>query len=160
VSPTSGILNFLRIGGDPFANDLELLSSRSLAEELVRQGALSVRLQAPRGWHRDSVFVSLALSRPDTTARAQDEVSWGDDASVTIEQLAPEDSLIGTFPVGDTIAFGGAEIAFAARKPDGPESVRLRFLPFGEAVRRERNRLRVERTRREANVLEIRYNDP
>jgi uncharacterized protein involved in exopolysaccharide biosynthesis len=160
VSPTSGILSFLRMGGDPFANDLELLSSRSLAEDLVRSEALSVRLDAPRGWHRDSVFVSLALSRTDTTAQARYEVTWSDPASVTIEQIAPEDSLIGTFAVGDTVAFGGAEIAFAARKEDGPESVQLTFMPFGEAVRRERSRVRVERTRREANVLEIRYQHP
>jgi uncharacterized protein involved in exopolysaccharide biosynthesis len=157
VSSTSGMLNLLRMGGDPFANDLELLSSRTLTEEVVRAQVLSVGLGAPRGWHRDSVLVSLALSASDTTARARYEASWSDDGFVTVEQVAPRDSLIGTFRVGETAAFGGAEIAFAERKPDGPRTVELRVSPFGDAVRRERSRLRVERTRREANVLEIHY---
>ena len=157
VSPTSGILNFLRMGGDPFANDLELLSSRTLTEELVRAEALSVRLVAPRGWHRDSLLVSLALSPRDTTARATYEATWDDQGGVTVAQVSPQDSLIGTFRVGETAVFGGAEVAFAARKPDGPETVELSILPFGEAVRRERGRVGVERTRREANVLDIRY---
>jgi uncharacterized protein involved in exopolysaccharide biosynthesis len=157
VSSTSGMLSLLRMGGDPFANDLELLSSRTLTEELVRAGVLSVGLRAPHGWHRDSVFVSLALSRTDTTARARYEATWNDDGSVTVAQVAPEDSLVGTFRVGETAVFGGAEVAFGERRPDGPQTVALSIQPFGEAVRRERSRLRVERTRRDANVLEINY---
>jgi uncharacterized protein involved in exopolysaccharide biosynthesis len=157
ISPTSGVLNFLRMGGDPFANDLELFSSRTLTEEVVRAEILNVRLAAPRGWHRDSLMVSLALSPTDTTARATYRTTWVDDGAVTIEQVSPEDSLVGTFPVGETVSFGGAEIVFAARKPGGPESVEISTLPLGEAVRRERGRVSVERTRREANVLDLRY---
>jgi uncharacterized protein involved in exopolysaccharide biosynthesis len=157
VSSTSGMLNLLRMGGDPFANDLELLSSRTLTEELVRAGVLSVGLRAPRGWHRDSVFISLALSRTDTTARARYEATWNGDGSVTVAQVAPEDALVGTFRVGETATFGGAEVAFAERRPEGPQTVQLSIVPFGESVRRERARLRVERTRRDANVLEIHY---
>src|SRR5688572_24068500 len=51
--PTTGvgagsILGFMRMGGDPFANDLELLNSRTVTEAVVRDAALTVKLIAPR----------------------------------------------------------------------------------------------------------------
>lgn len=154
VSPTGGLLSFLRQGGDPFANDLEVLSSRTLAEEVVRDVALSVRLDAPRGWYRDSVLVSLSLQ--DTTAQATFEATWAD-GSVAVRQVAPQRVDVGTFAVGAPAVFGGVRAVFAPRRADGPASVRLRTIPFDEAVRITGQRLQAARTRREANVLEIAY---
>jgi uncharacterized protein involved in exopolysaccharide biosynthesis len=155
VSPTGGLLSFLRMGGDPFSNDLELLSSRTLAEEVVRAEGLSAKLDAPRGWHRDSIFVSLALQ--DTTIKATYEATWDGEGAVRVERLSPDRAEIGRFVVGEPADFGGLRIAFAERKPGGPESVRLATLPFGEAVRTERGRLQVERSRREANLVDLAY---
>src|SRR3990172_3515016 len=42
VSPAAGILSFFRTGGDPFANGLELLDSRTVAEGVVEDAALNV----------------------------------------------------------------------------------------------------------------------
>jgi len=39
VNPAGGVMSFLQLGGDPFANDLELLGSRSLAEAVVEEVA-------------------------------------------------------------------------------------------------------------------------
>jgi uncharacterized protein involved in exopolysaccharide biosynthesis len=160
VSPTSGLLSFLRMGGDPFANDLELLSSRSLAESVVRDGLLNLRLDAPRGWHRDSIFAGIV--QVDTTARARYRVTWVGEREVEVEAVAPEPEDLGRHPTGEPIDFGGVRASFRPRDPDGPSVVDVRLVPVDEAVRVERSRIRVQRTRREANVLEIsyRHHDP
>jgi uncharacterized protein involved in exopolysaccharide biosynthesis len=159
VSPTGGLLSFLRTGGDPFANDLEILSSRSLAERVVREAALSVRLRASRGWYRDSVFVALALQ--DTTTKAEFEATWAGEG-VRVRRISPGEEDMGTFATGAPAVFGGMRVVFAARRPGAPESVRIRTIPFDEAVRLTARKLKVRRTRREANVLEVSYalNDP
>ena len=154
VSPTGGLLSFLRQGGDPFANDLEVLGSRTLTEEVVRDAALSVTVDAPRGWYRDSLFVSLALQ--DTTAKAVYEATWTD-GSVTVRQVDPRTGEVGTFAVGSPALFGGIRAVFAPRRAGGPASVRLRTVPTDEAVRVTAQRLHAQRTRREANVLELSY---
>jgi len=154
ISPTGGLLNLLRTGGDPFANDMEVLTSRSVAEAVVRDVALSVRLRAPRGWYRDSVFVSLALE--DTTAKATFEATWGD-GTVTVRERSPERAEVGTFPVGTPAVFGGVRAVFAPRGPGGPTSVELRTIPFDEAVRLTSKRLKIQRMRRDANVLQVSY---
>lgn len=154
VSPTGGLLSFLRTGGDPFANDLEVLASRTLAEEVVRDAALSVKLDAPMGWYRDSLLVSLALQ--DTTAKAAFEATWTA-GSVVVRQRSPRKADIGSFEVGTPAVFGGMRVVFAPRRPDGPASVVLRTMPFDEAVRITAQKLKIRRTRRDANVLEISY---
>ncbi len=155
VSPTGGLLSFLRTGGDPFANDLELLSSRTLAEEVVRAAHLNVQLVAPSGWHRDSIFASLAQT--DTTAKATFEATWQPDGTIRLEALSPRRADLGSVRPGEAIGFGGMRASFLARKDGGPRSVELKTVPFDEAVRVERGRIDVERTRREANVLDVRY---
>ncbi len=155
VSPTGGLLSFLRTGGDPFANDLELLSSRTLAEEVVGAALLNVQLVAPAGWHRDSIFASLAQT--DTTAKATFEATWRSDGAIQVESLSPRRADLGSVGPGEAIRFGGLQAAFLPLKDGGPRSVEIKTLPFDEAVRVERGRIDVERTRREANVLDLRY---
>ena len=155
VSPNAGVFSFLRLGGDPFSNDLELLSSRTLAEGVVRDVALSVQLMAPRGFHRDSVLASLAIG--DSTTEATFEVSWTEATRVTVQRTAPTDSTVGSFPTGVPVTFAGVRAVFRERRAGGPETVRVKTVPFGEAVRVTSGRLRVTRTRREANVLEVAY---
>ena len=155
VSPTGGLLSFLRTGGDPFANDLELLGSRTLAQEVVRGQALSVMLQAPRGWYRDSVLVSLTLQ--DTTAEALYEARWTAPGRVQVRQLSPEERVEGDFETGRVALFGGMRAVFAPQRPGGPAEVRLKTIAFGDAVRSATSNIEVTRTRRDANVLEISY---
>ena len=155
ISPTGGLLSFLRTGGDPFANDLELLGSRTLAQGVVRSQALSVKLQAPRGWYRDSVLVSLTLQ--DTTAKALYEANWVAPARVHVRQLSPEERPEGDFATGEVALFGGMRAVFAPQRPGGPSTVRLKTVPFGDAVRSATSNIEVTRTRRDANVLELSY---
>ncbi len=156
VSATGGLLSFLRTGGDPFANDLEILSSRTLAEEVVRTVALSVRLDAPRGWTRDSLFTAVGLSSRDTTFKATWEATWEGD-QVRVERTAPQRGEVGRFRVGEAAEFGGMELTFAPRREGGPTTIHLVTRPFGEAVRSASGGISLVRTRRDANVLQISY---
>jgi uncharacterized protein involved in exopolysaccharide biosynthesis len=153
VSPGGGMLGLLRMGGDPFANDMELLGSRTLAENVVDDVALHVKLHAPRGWHRDSLFARVSATR--ATRRASYRVEWLDDG-VTI--TAPNGAVVRGQP-GQEIRFGAARVVARPWREGMPREVRLVTIPHGEAVRSLSSRLRIERARRDANVLRLRYQD-
>ncbi len=155
VSPTGGLFSLMRLGGDPFANDLELMASRSVTESVVLDAALAVAVNAPRGWHRDSLFSFLSATRE--TSRARFEAEWLADGRVRVRRTAPTDSAVGDVAPGDTVAFGGLRIAFRPWREGMPRKVRIRTLPFGEAVRRTRGKISMARARREANVVDLSF---
>ncbi len=158
VNPSAGVLSFFQLGGDPFANDLELLGSRSLAEAVVDRMALNASLDAPAGWHRDSLLLELEAGHD--TEEARFEVERLDDGAVEIRRVAPGDSLIGRVPPGVPASFGGITVAFQPAREDMPRRFALVTLPFREATRVTRSALAFERPRREANVVAIAYDDP
>lgn len=155
VSPTGGALSFLRVGGDPFANDLELLASRTIAESIVERVGLSARLVAPVGWHRDSVLTTLTTSR-DTDLGAW-EIAWVDDR-IRIRD-ASTDTVVAEVEPGRPATFGGVTVALRPWRDGMPREIGLRTVPFAQAVQRTRSAVRVERPRREANVLSIAFDD-
>ena len=154
VSPGAGVLSFFQLGGDAFANDLELLGSRSLAEAVVERMALTARLDAPRRWHRDSLLASLRTGRETRPARF--EVRYPD-GRIEVRQLSPRDSLIGVVTPGDPIAFGGLTAVFLPHRAGMPDRFRISTIPFGEAVRSTRTAVAAKRPRREANVVALSY---
>lgn len=158
IAPAGGVFSFLQLGGDPFANDLELLASRSLAEGVVDAHALAVTLDAPRGWYRDSLATSLAASR--ATDEASFEVRWLADGRVSVRQVAPRDSVVATAAPGAPVRFGGVTAAFRPYRAGMPEAVGVSTVPFAEAVRTLRGSLAVERPRREANVVTLAWDHP
>ena len=158
VGPTSGILGLFRMGGDPFANDLELLGSRTMAEHVVEDVALNVEVLAPRGWYRDSLFTVVRASRD--TKKSVYELAWQEDGGIAVRRVSPRDSTVGTFAAGEMVRFGGVEMRPGPSRTDAPTAIRVGLVPFGEAVRSTGRRVSVERTRREANVVRIRYDDP
>ena len=155
VSPTGGLFALMRMGGDPFANDLELMASRSVAEAVVLDAALAVAVDAPRGWHRDSLFSFLSATRE--TDRGRFDVEWLADGRVRVRRTAPTDSMVGDVAPGDTLSFGGLRVAFRPWREGMPRRVRIRTLPFGEAVRRTRGKVAMARARREANVVDLSF---
>lgn len=157
VNPAGGVLSFLQLGGDPFANDMELLGSRSLAEGVTEARALNVTLDAPEGWHRDSLLAGLRATRQ--TEEARFAVRWVDD-ELEIRRTAPTDSVVGRVPPGVPITVGGMTVSFQPRREGMPRELELATLPFREATRLTRAALRFERPRREANVVAISYDDP
>ena len=158
VGPTSGFLGLFRMGGDPFANDLELLGSRTMAEHVVEDMALNIELLAPQGWYRDSLFTVVRASRD--TEKSIYELTWQAEGGIAVRRVSPRDSSVGTFSEGDLVRFGGVELMPGPSRPGAPAAIRVSLESFGEAVRSTGRRVSVERTRREANVVRIRYDDP
>ena len=156
VSPTASLLGAFGLGDDAFSNDLELLASRTLAESVVADGSLNVKLLAQKDWHRDSIFEQL-LATP-LTDDATFEVEWRGN-EVLIRQTAPseEQGLVATVLPGQSVVFGGVSTSFRPWREGMPSVVRIKTLPFSQAVSVERQRIVSERTRREANVVEISY---
>lgn len=157
ILPTSGLFGLFGLGGNPFANDMELLASRSLAEQVVADGSLNAALKAPVGWHRDSLLLRMVAT--PLTEKATFEVEWMSDGTVEVRQTAPREGagVVARGAPGSSLSFGGVAAAFREWRSGAPREVRIKTLPFNEAVRRERRRIGSERTRREANVVEIHY---
>lgn len=156
VSPTTGFIGLLRLGGDPFANDLELIRSRTLAEQVAHDAALTVKLGAPRGWTRDSLFTRVTTTRD--TDKATFEATW-DGEGIVVVQTAPVDSAVGRTVPGAPLVFGGIEVTFRPWRDGMPSSIALTTVPFDDAARGTSGRIEAERTRREANVLDLRFED-
>ena len=158
VSAGTSIFGLMRLGGDPFANDLELLGSRTVIEGMVRDAVLNVTVTAPKGWHRDSLFA--ALSTGDSTPRATFEARWTTTDRIAVRQLSPVEASIGEFAAGAPAQFAGVQAVFRQRKPGGPEKITLTTIPINEAVRRSASRVSFARTRRDANVVQLIAADP
>lgn len=157
VSPTASFFGLVRMGGDPFANDLEVLASRTLAENVIRDVSLNAKLQAPRGWHRDSIFTRFAA---DTTTRlAVFEIEWQPDGAIAIGMLAPRDSAMFTTRPAELVTFEGVTANFRPWRQGMPRTVRIRTTPLSLAVLENQPRFVSERSRRDANVVDLSFDD-
>ena len=155
-APTGLFAMFQQMSGDPFANELELLSSRTVIEGVVEDNALNVGVRAPRGWTRDSFFVALQADR--NTAEAEFELSWASNG-VTVRRISPTSAALGTYAFGLPAHFGGVTATFQPMRADAPKTIRLRTMPFGAAVRNTKARLHADKIRREANLVRLKYED-
>jgi uncharacterized protein involved in exopolysaccharide biosynthesis len=158
LNPSASMLSLFGMAGNAFANDLQLLDSRSLREQVVAERTLQVMLLAPTGWTRDSIFVSLSAGRE--TRSATYDVAWTPERRLSVARSAPTDSVIGTFAPGETARFGDVAVVFQTRRPDAPERFKIVTVPFGQAVQQAGSRIVAQRAARDANVLDIQYDDP
>jgi uncharacterized protein involved in exopolysaccharide biosynthesis len=148
---------FQQMSGDPFANELELLSSRTVVEGVVADNALNVALVAPRGWTRDSLMLQIKAGRQ--TQRATYDITWTD-AGVHVQRTTPTDSVMGIVQPAQPIQFDDVTVAFRAYRSSMPRTIQLHTVAFGEALRRAQSRLVAQRKRREANLVRLSYDDP
>lgn len=154
ISPGGSTFGMLRLGGDAFANDLELLSSRTLAENVVDDVALHVRIDAPRGWTRDSLVSALSGTR--ATQKAWWTVAWvGGGVRVT----AADERVVSAGPPGTPLSFGGVTLVARPWREGMPRRVTVRTVPHAQAAREVGGRFEIERTRRDANVVRVRFQD-
>jgi uncharacterized protein involved in exopolysaccharide biosynthesis len=157
LSAAGGLLGLGRLGSDAFANDLELIASRTVAERLVEDASLNARVQAPRGWHRDSLFVRFATTR--ATDKGSFAVEWLESGRVRVVRTAPQEAVIGEVTPGLPLSFGGVTAAFRPWRAGAPREISITTIPFGEAVRSARSAIRSERARREANVIDLTFDN-
>ncbi|MFW5905167.1 MAG: GumC family protein, partial [bacterium] len=155
VSPTAGILGLWRPGGDPFMNDMELLGSRTVTEEVVEEAALHVEVDAPRGWHRDSLFHALAADR--RTDDAEYRLEWRPGGEVRATRRSPTEAVVGVATSGEDLTFEGVTVVPRRWREGMPRSVVITTRSFAEAVRLNRSGLAAERVRREANILDLSF---
>jgi uncharacterized protein involved in exopolysaccharide biosynthesis len=149
--------SLFRQGGDPIANDMQLMKSRTLREQVIAENALHVSVIAPAGWHRDSLFVSLAASRD--TRKATYQAAYQADGRIAVSQIAPVETPVGTFAPGEPASFEGVTAVFAQRRPAAPESFEIVTTPFGDAVVALAGKLEASRAARDANVLDLKVED-
>ncbi|HUE95790.1 MAG TPA: GNVR domain-containing protein [Longimicrobiaceae bacterium] len=146
---------FQQMTGDPFSNELELLSSRTVIEGVVSDNALDVRVVAPRGWPRDSLLTHLSSVGRDEASSF--EASWLESGLVHLRRTVPSDSLVGEFRPGEVASFGGLSAVFRPWHEGMPDQIEFRAMPFGEAVRQTAGKLASQRKRREANLVQLSY---
>jgi tyrosine-protein kinase Etk/Wzc len=158
LNPSASMLSMFGVGGSAFANDLQLLGSRSLRESVVAERTLQAQLIAPPGWTRDSLLVSLSAGRE--TEKAAFELTWTPDGSLVVTRTAPTESVLGTFAPGTPVLMGGVTAVFHPRRQGTPESFGMVTVPFAEAVRQAEGRIVAQRAARDAQVLDVSYDDP
>ena len=156
-SPNTSLISLLSMGGDAFANDLELLASRSVAEQIVEDVALNAEVIAPRGWYRDSLFTHFEAGR--ATNRAVFRVQWLNDGRVAVRMISPRDSAVAEAAPQEAVTFGGITVAFAPARSDMPRTFEIATRLFDDVARSLMKKIQVQRTRRDANVLSIVYDD-
>jgi tyrosine-protein kinase Etk/Wzc len=158
LNPSASMLSMFGVGGSAFANDLQLLGSRSLRESVVAERTLQAQLIAPPGWTRDSLLVSLSAGRE--TENAAFELTWTPDGSLVVTRTAPTESVLGTFAPGTPVLMGGVTAVLHPRRQGTPESFGMVTVPFAEAVRQAEGRIVAQRAARDAQVLDVSYDDP
>jgi uncharacterized protein involved in exopolysaccharide biosynthesis len=156
-SPNTSLMTLLSMGGDAFANDLELLASRSVAEQVVEDAALNAQVIAPRGWYRDSLFARFEADR--STDKATFRAEWLDNGRIAVHMISPRDSAVVEAAPQETVTFGGLTMAFLPARPNMPRTIRISTRQFDDVARSLMTRIEVERTRRDANVLLVAYDD-
>lgn len=159
VSPNASPFGLFNLGGDPFANDLELMESRTLAEGVVEDVALNVRVDAPPEWYRDSLFHRVSAGRE--TEESTWELEWTGSGEVSARMLAPaKDSLRVSGAVGRPLSFAGTTLVPRPWREGMPRRVSISVLGFDQAVEATSSAIEPVRTRREANVVEIAFERP
>ncbi|HEX9107183.1 MAG TPA: hypothetical protein VF832_08140, partial [Longimicrobiales bacterium] len=120
-SPAGLFTLFQQMTGDPFANELELLTSRTVVEGVVADNALNVALLAPRGWERDSLLLGLSADR--TTRKATYDVAWLATGRISVQRSSPTQATFGPFAAGRPAAFDDVVATFKPWRSGMPRDV-------------------------------------
>ncbi|NIP58097.1 MAG: hypothetical protein GWM92_07615, partial [Gemmatimonadetes bacterium] len=108
------------------------------------------------GWYRDSLFHRVATTRETDSMTV--ELEWTRDGRVRLRMLAPaEDSIQMSGAPGEELSLAGITLVPRPWREEMPRTVEVRVLPFGVALQRMEASIEPERTRREANVVALRY---
>jgi hypothetical protein len=120
--------------------------------------SLNAQLIAAKGWYRDSLFTRFEAD--STTADALYEMTWAVDGGIAVRMKAPRDSAILTGRPGDVLTFGGVTAVLQPHRARMPESVDVRTYPTAFAISQTAARIEAERSRRDANVVDVMFDDP
>lgn len=149
--PMLDILSVLSSGNE-VETEMEVLRSRTLAEQVVEELALQVRLDAPRRVPRSTVIASISSARSapagDYVLRRQEDAFRASDAATG--------RALGSYGVAQPIALPGVRIVLRRAALEHDE-LRVTVQRFEEAVTELRRTLGVSRPNREADIILVRY---
>lgn len=164
AAPALETLTGLQGGGSEIETELRILRTRPVAEQVVAELHLALRVESPRTVPRDVLFEDVSLG-PDTR---EDEfeirpVSGGDRFALRSTHDETPDLRI-EFAPGETVEIPGGSFVLAdlkVLKDDGgqpvPLEIDLSTVSFQEAVEDLMEEVTASRPERDANVLQVGY---
>lgn len=153
--PVLDVLKSLSSGNE-VATELEVLRSRTLAQEVVDSLQLRADLTTPRGVPRDDVVTALRVVPTARYADYQFTRATSDRYSVKNGETG---KALGTFAVGSPIVLPALTLTLAQRALNY-KTLRVEVRSDEGTVRMLRAALKITRPNREANVVTIRYQSP
>jgi tyrosine-protein kinase Etk/Wzc len=148
------ILDALRTlsSGSEINTEVEVLRSRSLAEEVMDSLALQLVLERPRRVARSEVFAELRVERDAPEGKYRFRRLEGGRWAVS----GPKGAALGEYGAGEAIMLPGAVVRIAPGAAAHGE-LRVAILPYRKALRGFRSLIAVSRPNREAGVVVTRY---
>lgn len=153
--PVLDALKSLSSGGSKIDTDMEVLHSRTLAEQAVDSLGLALSVRAPRRVARTALFSLVRVSRQ---APAGEYVLQREGERFRVVDGATGRTL-GSAAPGETVQLPGATLTLASGAA-AHARIELRVQPFERAVRAFRQTLDVSRPNRQADVVVLRYEGP
>ena len=145
-------LDILRLtGGNELDTEMEMLRSRSLAEDVADSLDLHLELLEPTGESRGDIFTEVRV--PRDAVPGEYVLQRQADGHFRLADAA-SDSTIATVAPGGRITLGGAEVQLAGDAGEH-EFIGFRLLRFEDAVLGLEGRLSVGRPNREANLVRV-----
>ncbi len=141
--------------GSKLETEMQVLRSRTLAEEAVDSLGLALALRSPRRVLRSSLFSAVRVARDAPGAEYRLERQGEGFRAVA----AADGRTLGTAGVGGTLLLPGVRLTLARGALEHDQLV-LRVLPFERAVRLFRRTLVVDRPNRDAEVVVLQYEGP
>ncbi len=171
LSQVEGFLPGLTGGGSGVETEMEVLRSRTIAEDVVDSLGLQLVLESPRRTPRSLVLSRIDVSRDAEAAeyrlervadgRFQVEVEWVPDPDDKVFWVLPRKVTepVGEFAVGSSIPLLGGT-ATLMPEAAGLESIRFRVDAFNDAVEALRDETGVSRPTREADIVVASHTGP
>ncbi|HEX3158048.1 MAG TPA: polysaccharide biosynthesis tyrosine autokinase [Gemmatimonadaceae bacterium] len=140
--------------GSELGTEMEVLKSRTIAEDVVEQLGLRVRTSEPERVERGVVLVSVDAPRGDTVA-GEFVVRREDGGQLRLEDTKRKEVFIPVTP-GKPTKLGGITLVFTEQVKDHLP-LRLTVTGFDQAVRRLLGNVTVVRPNRDANIVRVQY---
>ncbi|SRR6266571_132024 len=143
-------------GGNEVSTEIEMLRSRTLAEDVVEALGVQLEITKPRGVPREQVFTSVRVARDAPAGRYTLEPADGTGFVVRDDSSGAER---GRAVPGKAVAFGGVELGVSPQVLE-LGAIAFSVVDFDDAVRGLQSALSIKRRSREANIVDVSYRGP
>jgi capsular exopolysaccharide synthesis family protein len=137
--------------GSEVTTEIQVLGSRTLAEEVIDSLGLQVRLQAPRGVSREDILSAVQVRREAPPAKVR--FRRQSDGTFLMRGRGVETRRVA---VGEPVRLSGALLTLGARAADH-DRITVRVHRYDDVLRSFRRTLSVGRPVRDADIVHIGY---